>query len=271
MSAPTPPDDGLFARPDGRAPGVPAPVAPAGDMAPTGHGVPAGHAHPGTPGRDDLLGYADQTYHAAGWQPPRPRTEPLAAWSVPAGVVLGPVGVGLGAAALSRTRSRGTRGRGLAWTGVALGTATTLAWCAGVAVVTTTARAWEPVGADLAAPRDVAAVQLVLGSCVADVPDPGAGADVASVRAVPCADPHTAQVVARTDMADDEPWPGAERVAARTARVCGPQELGAAAQDGADDLAFVVWTPSEASWAQGDRTGLCLAVAGAPRTGSLLD
>jgi hypothetical protein len=131
-------------------------------------------------------------------------------------------------------------------------------------------RAWEPVAADVDEPRQVNAVQLVLGSCVAELPD---GSAVAAVEVVPCADVHVAQVVGRHDSAADEVWPGAETLAVRASRTCGPDLLGPQAEqaDAGDDLTWVVWTPSEESWADGDRAGLCLAVADAPRAGTLLE
>ncbi|GAA1977642.1 hypothetical protein GCM10009718_12580 [Isoptericola halotolerans] len=133
-------------------------------------------------------------------------------------------------------------------------------------------QAWEPVAADLDETRRVNAVQLVLGSCLADVPD---GATVEAVEAVPCAEEHTGQVVGRHDSAVDEVWPGAQALATRVSRTCGPDLLGPSGSEvgssAGADLSWVVWTPSEESWAQGDRAGLCVAVTTAPRTGSLLE
>jgi hypothetical protein len=131
-------------------------------------------------------------------------------------------------------------------------------------------RAWEPLPTALTEPTGAYAVQLVLGSCVGELPDDGL---VRRVEAVPCDEPHEAQVVGRTDAAPDAVWPGDDAVATRVARTCGPDLLGPDAREAgaADGLRFVVWAPSEQSWADGDRTGLCLAVGAEPRTGSLLD
>ena len=130
-------------------------------------------------------------------------------------------------------------------------------------------RAWEPLPTELSEPRDAQAVQLVLGSCIEDVPD--GGGEVTQVRAVPCEEPHEAQVVGRTDAGPDAVWPGGESLADRGSRSCGADLLGPETrQDGAKDLRFVVWAPSEDSWSAGDRTTLCLAVADRPRSGSLL-
>ncbi len=131
-------------------------------------------------------------------------------------------------------------------------------------------RAWEPLPAALTEPTRAHAVQLVLGSCVAELPDDGL---VRQVQAVPCAAEHEAQVVGRVDAAPDAVWPGEEAATARVARTCGPDLLGRAAREAGagEGLRFVVWAPSEESWGDGDRAGLCLAASAEPRTGSLLD
>ncbi|WP_407319381.1 septum formation family protein [Isoptericola halotolerans] len=131
-------------------------------------------------------------------------------------------------------------------------------------------QAWAPVAADVDEPRQVNAVQLVLGSCVAVLPE---GSAVATVEVVPCGDGHVAQVLGRHDSAADEIWPGAETLTARASRACGPELLGPQAEEAGagDDLRWVVWTPSEQSWEEGDRAGLCLAAGDAPRTGTLLE
>jgi hypothetical protein len=269
-------DDDLVA-PPGSAPGSPGPRVPAAGGGPGPAAGPAPVPGPGPapvpapgpgaePGSDRATGpgFAAETYYAPGWQPPRPRTEPLAVASVPAGAVLGPVGIGLGAAALSRVRAQGTRGRGLAVVGMALGAAATLGWVVGGVAWWQLEEARAPLAGDVAAPATVHARQLVLGSCLDELP---AGGEVARVRVVPCADEHRAQVVARTDFGPDETWPGAEAATARVARVCGPEALG---PDAPADVARVVWAPSEASWGDGDRTGLCVAASDEPLPADLV-
>ncbi|GII98565.1 putative regulator of septum formation [Sediminihabitans luteus] len=123
-----------------------------------------------------------------------------------------------------------------------------------------------PLPADVASPTSAASRQLVLGSCLATLPDDGA---LGRVDVVPCADAHEAQVVARTDWSDAAVWPGERDAQRRAARVCTDRTLTA---DGVDPAEFrlVLWIPTEASWADGDRTALCVA-AGESREGSLLD
>jgi hypothetical protein len=128
-------------------------------------------------------------------------------------------------------------------------------------------RAWEPVPTDVAAPTQANAVQLVLGSCLSSVP----ASDVPTeVEVVPCADPHAAQVVGRTDSAPDAVWPGDDVVARRAAQSCSAALFGPDAREAGAEASFVVWAPTEASWEDGDRAGLCLAVSAAPTSGSLL-
>ncbi|MEK8226220.1 DUF4190 domain-containing protein [Oerskovia sp. M15] len=155
-----------------------------------------------------------------GWQPPTPRTEPLAVVAIPTGLLLGPVGIGIGVAALARIRRDGTRGTGLAWAGIALGAAATLTAIAVTVALLLGASATRPLPADVSEPRSAHARQLVLGTCLEELPPDGA---VSTVRVVPCADPHGAQVVARTDFAADAAWPGQDAADARVSRICTPR------------------------------------------------
>ncbi|MCO7273924.1 septum formation family protein [Cellulosimicrobium cellulans] len=260
-------DDDLFAPPGGPTvpprPTAPVPPPPAGVPAPPGTAVPPPAASAAPAGQAGP-GFAPETYYAPGWQPAAPRVEPLAVASVPAGLVLGPVGIGLGAAGLSRVRSRRTRGRGLAVAGMAVGAVVTLAWTAGALAWWQGEQARVPLAGDVSTPQTVNAVQLVLGTCLDELPPDG---EVTQVRAVPCADEHRAQVVARTDLGADEVWPGQQAVDRRVARVCTPDVLGSDAPEGVE---LVVWSPTEASWRDGDRTGLCLAAGTDPLPGDLL-
>ncbi|HET6860663.1 MAG TPA: septum formation family protein [Streptomyces sp.] len=128
---------------------------------------------------------------------------------------------------------------------------------------------WEPIEAMIAEPREVHPLQLVLGSCVETVPEDG---EVSEVLAVPCTAAHTAQVVGRTDFADAAVWPGRDEVDKRVALVCGTKQLGPVARTSqlANSVSYVVWGPSEESWSDGDRVGLCLATTDEPITQDLL-
>ena len=125
-----------------------------------------------------------------------------------------------------------------------------------IGVATARDRATAPVPAAVTGAREVNAAQLVLGSCLRDLP-PG---DVGRVTVTPCGDEHGAQVVGRTDSAAGAVWPGHDALVRKASADCGPDLLGAAGHE-VEGLTFVVLTPSEDGWAAGDRTGLCVAVS----------
>jgi len=130
-------------------------------------------------------------------------------------------------------------------------------------------RQWDPIEARIAEPREVHPLQLVLGSCVESLPEDG---EVAEVVAVPCNEEHGAQVVGRTDFAAAAVWPGRNEVDKRVAQVCGTKQLGPVARTSpvVNTVRYVVWGPSEESWGDGDRVGLCLAATSEPITQDLL-
>lgn len=191
--------------------------------------------------------------------------EPLAVWSLVTGILLlGPVALVLAVLALRRIARGGTRGKGMAIAGAVLGLVGTLALVAAVTAGVLTAVATRPLPADVSSARTAHAQQLVTGNCLETLPADGR---VESVRVVPCADPHEAQVVTVYEFSDDAVWPGQRVADSRVARSC---VLDQAELDAG--VTPATWAPTERSWARGDRVGLCLAVvAGGGVTGSFLD
>ena len=191
--------------------------------------------------------------------------EPLAVWALVTGVLLiGPAALVLAVLALRRIARHGTRGKGMAVAGGVLGVVATLALAAGITVVALTAAATRPLPPDVGSARDAHAQQLVTGNCLARLPSDG---HVDTVRVVPCADEHAAQVVTVYEFSGDAVWPGQLAADARVARSCvlDQDELDAG-------VTTASWAPTERSWARGDRIGLCLAVVeGGGVTGSFLD
>ncbi|WP_187697846.1 hypothetical protein [Cellulomonas telluris] len=110
----------------------------------------------------------------------------------------------------------------------------------------------QPLPADVTAPVEAWAVQLVTGSCLAELPPDG---PVERVRVVPCADEHAAQVIGQYAFAQDAVWPGQEGAHARVARSCTLSD-----EETAAGVRVVTWAPTEEGWRDGDREGLCLAV-----------
>jgi hypothetical protein len=139
---------------------------------------------------------------------------------------------------------------------------------ASVAASSAQRRAWEPVEADPLVSVEANAVQLVLGSCVERAPDDGA---IDRVRVVPCVSEHEAQVVGRRDSSAQTVWPGHDGVVSHASAECGRQLLSAFGRQRSEGVRFVVWVPSEDSWAGGDRAGLCVALHDEPQAGSLLE
>lgn len=176
-------------------------------------GQPLAGQQPPPPG-----GYAP-TYYGAGWQAPVTPPPP-------------------------RTRSRRARLalRVLAGAVVAL-------VVAGIGVGVLTWHKTRPIGT-VTSPTTVSARQLTTGHCLAALPSDG---DVGSVRLVPCAQPHVAEVVGARDL-DGTNWPGWSRVSQQLTAWC---EMDT--QQRSLGLRPVVWGPTEQGWGEGDRSGLCLA------------
>jgi hypothetical protein len=171
-------------------------------------------------------------YYGQGWQQPPAQQAPWDGVSIAAlatGVVgLGPVPIVLGAMGATRTAGRRRRGRWMAWAGLALGVLSTLFWLAAGGIVWLLLR---PLPADVSAPRFATPQQLVVGNCLATVPQDG---DVWAVRVVPCADSHEATVVVRQDLSN--PPTGQTRLDEAASQLCATQ----APTSGR----LVVWAPT---------------------------
>ena len=109
---------------------------------------------------------------------------------------------------------------------------------------------------------------LVPGDCLVEVPDTAAG----RVETVDCGLAHRAEVYAVHD-ADGGPFPGSDQLGAEAALRCVALYEAYAGEpvDPTTDRAFVEVVPSAASWAEGDRHVVCLALppAGTSVEGSI--
>lgn len=109
---------------------------------------------------------------------------------------------------------------------------------------------------------------LVPGDCLVQVPNTAAGL----VETVDCGLAHRAEVYAVHD-ADGGPFPGSDQLGAEAALRCVALYEAYAGEpiDPTTDRALAEIVPSEASWADGDRHVVCLALppAGASAEGSI--
>ncbi len=208
---------------------------------------------------------APEPYYAPGWPTtPRRRLDGLAvAAFVTATIGLGVVGIGLGLVALRRIRRGATTGRGLAVAGIAIGAVWTTVQVVVAASLVSAWLATRPLPVTVDGPQSAHVGRLVTGHCLAGLLDDG---PVDSVDVVPCDQPHAAQVISEFRFVPDAVWPGQAGANARVAIGC---ELSESEQEAG--LEVVTWAPTEESWEDGDRTGLCVAHHAAAFTGSLLD
>lgn len=123
----------------------------------------------------------------------------------------------------------------------------------------------EALEPDVSSSTQATVGQLVVGNCLEDISGSGS---VGDVSVVPCADDHTSQVIGSTTFTDGD-FPGQPTLVAQTTAACTP-DLVTSGDVPADEIALVVWTPSEASWSGGDRVGLCIATVDGSTTGSLV-
>ncbi|GIG28114.1 hypothetical protein Cma02nite_07140 [Cellulomonas marina] len=165
-------------------------------------------------------------------------------------LLLGPFAVAVGALALRRVRTRGTRGRRLAVTALVVGAVETLLAAVAVVVLAVTLAGLRDLPTALDGPRDAHPAQVVPGHCLAGLPPDGA---VRRVQLVPCDEPHAAEAVSTYAFAPGAAWPGQAEAARAVAASC---RLGDA--DRAAGRTAVAWAPTRAAWLLADRTGLCL-------------
>lgn len=182
-----------------------------------------------------------------------PGVEPLAVASLIT-FPLGPIGLGLGIAALRRVRRNRKRSPAMAGTGIVLGLLSTAA--AVLTIITLVLNGtWEqvtqrPEAGDTDAARVVASANVASGNCLRTLP---VGDTVGEVTQVPCSQEHQAQAVAVVDLPDAD-WEAAELLGSAAA----------ACADGlapfADEPHVQPWffVPSERGWQEGSRTAVCL-------------
>jgi len=180
-----------------------------------------------------------EPYRAGNWEA-APRARASRAWIFPV------VGAGLAAVALA------------IWAGLEVGH--------GIGT--------SEVAASDAPGQTLNAIQVSPGVCLAKLP---ANGTVATADAVACDVPHEAESVADYTFTGDT-WPGRDVVVAKLLDFCG-----SFVQPGYSDspmftptdwdagLRWVAWAPTERSWAENERTGVCVVYRQGQITGSFMD
>ena len=183
-----------------------------------------------------------------------PRLSAYAIGTLVAGLLAAvPIAIGLGIAALRRTRGGAARGRGLAVTGLALSGI----WIALIGLVAYDAHQAQRSSATVVGARQENASQLRVGQCVA-VPTTDTGANGSTVMVVPCSQPHDGQVFAAARSSDTS-FPGS---AALTEQALDDCSMRVSAFLGTERtlLQLMAFTPQSQGWAAGDRTEHCVLV-----------
>ncbi|CAM4090270.1 DUF4190 domain-containing protein [Kibdelosporangium persicum] len=204
----------------------------------------------------------------AGYYPPPPnlpppsgRTNGFAIASLVFGIIGGVLlAVIFGFVALSQIRKRGDKGRGMAIAGLVLSAVWVLLL---VAVFV--------VGDGLGAKRDTSTGQVTEsgklevfdlkdGDCFNNVP--AEDKEIMAVDAVPCTQPHDAEVLSQVQVSSTGEYPGVDKIAGEIEKLC-VDKVGARVEASpiADQLGIFYFYPTKESWARGDRAGTCVAVA----------
>jgi hypothetical protein len=116
--------------------------------------------------------------------------------------------------------------------------------------------------------QTIPVAELQPGDCF-DLPD--GTAEVGDIAAVPCDEPHDAEVFHSYDLPDAEQRPDSETIAVANRDACVPAFEGFVDHDfESSDLDILTLDPSEESWREGDRTVICsiVAVDRSPLTGT---
>jgi hypothetical protein len=195
----------------------------------------------------------------------RPGAGGTSRWAV-AALVLGllaviPAAVVTAVIALHRTRRRRQRGAGLALASLALSAGWAVLFAA-VLTVNSHVATRQSAGGPITKPGDLGVFALTTGDCF---DNPAQSANITSVTALPCTQPHDAQVYAafRLSGADDQ-FPGQAAVDKLAGTGCNARagRLDQARVTAAMTTRYLDPVPD--GWAQGDRTIDCLIVSPAP-------
>lgn len=200
-------------------------------------------------------------------RPPRAGTNGFAIASFVLGLLGGfPLSVIFGIVALVQLRRRPRKGKGLAVAGLVLSGVWVLIIALAVTAVIVSGPERNAAG-EITDPGTVTATELTSGDCVNGVRD---GASVTTLPAVPCTEPHEAEIFAVFSLRLTE-WPGDEAVLDEAEKGC-EQRIGGYEAAMMDDqtLELMFLHPSVESWRGGDHEVTCMVMdPKGKRTGSL--
>ncbi len=129
-----------------------------------------------------------------------------------------------------------------------------LAMVAAVAIIGCAPERDDETG-ELAESGDVGVFDLKVGDCLADFQD---ATELSRIQASPCSEPHSDEIYAEGAIPDADTFPGSEAIEATAQDICLAEYegfVGLAYDDSVLDIGYL--TPTEDSWANGDREVLC--------------
>lgn len=283
----TQPDPSHFPGQPGGTPSWGTPPPPAG---PSGHDTPGyapGYGAPppgpggpsggyGTPpgGYSTPYGATTPPYGAA---PPAAKvgegTNGFAIASLICGILapcVGLLSVVFGIVALVQLRRRPQAGKGMAIAGLVLTGLWTVATVVTVLALDRTTVDRDPDTGTITSGGEVSVLSLQPGDCVNGLED---GSLSLTLPAVPCDEPHEAEVYSVFDVTLDGGWPGEDPILDEAQSRCLEDLERDFPETYADDQVDIFYVyPSEDTWRNGDREVVCLAYyLDGRRTGSIVD
>lgn len=204
-----------------------------------------------------------------GYGPPQERrTNGFAVAALVFGIIGGVLlAVIFGIVALVQIPKKNQKGKGLAFAGLVLAGAWTLAIVAAIVAIIMTSASRDSSG-EITDAGDVSAFKLETGDCVSDLELSRA---ITSLPAVPCDEPHQAEVVGVFDLPDGEYPSGAELTSQADAGCADRLSLYAPTAMNDSSLQISYLYPLEKQWPT-DREVVCFAVATTgTMTGSIAD
>jgi hypothetical protein len=108
---------------------------------------------------------------------------------------------------------------------------------------------------ELVEATDVNVFDLRVGDCLDGFTD---DTEISDIRAIPCSEEHTDEIMAAVDLSGEEEYPGADAIQQRADEACYEEFgefVGVSWDDSQLDYGFLA--PTEKSWAEGDREILC--------------